>query len=93
VARYGGEEFVAVLPGTHTAEAVRAAERIVQAVDALQLPYGDGRTTTAHVTVSVGVTTTQARPELPMRQVLAKADEALYQAKHAGRHRVVSLPS
>jgi len=90
VARYGGEEFVVVLPRTDASFAVGAAERIRQAVEALQIRH-ESSTTALHLTASVGVVSCQAGPGLSIEQVLAVAEQALQQAKLEGRNRVCSL--
>ena len=82
VARYGGEEFAVVMPATSVEWAVRGAERIRQAVSEAPLPEQLRHLTT---TVSVGVSEFQVgdTPET----LIARADEALYASKHAGRNR------
>lgn len=83
VARYGGEEFVILLP--HTPDAVHAmavAEKIRAAIADTAFP-GPGR-----LTVSIGASLWQpADPDAG--SLIARADAALYQAKAAGRNRVV----
>nr|WP_315195753.1 diguanylate cyclase [uncultured Aquabacterium sp.] len=91
VARFGGEEFIAVLPHTSLAEAREVAERIRQAVQALQIPH-TGPDTLGVVTVSVGVAAGTARPGQIEVALVSTADEALYDAKHAGRNRVCTRP-
>jgi diguanylate cyclase (GGDEF)-like protein len=83
VARYGGEEFAAMLPETDVAGAAGIAERMRQAVEALQ-PEGNA------VTVSFGVATTIATDQSKPEALVAAADAALYEAKHAGRNAVRS---
>ncbi|HEY9027752.1 MAG TPA: GGDEF domain-containing protein, partial [Burkholderiaceae bacterium] len=86
-ARYGGEEFVLLMPATATPEAARCVvERIRHAVAAQdwQAVLGPGA---GAVTVSAGVATWR-RDESP-EAVLARADAALYDAKHHGRNRCV----
>ena len=89
VARYGGEEFIAVLPQTSAELAQQAAERIRLAVQALQVRH-ESSDTAAVVTVSVGVAGAQAIQGKTESDLIAAADAALYQAKHAGRNRVNS---
>jgi len=87
VVRYGGEEFCVLLPATSLPAAVALAERIRAATEATAL--------TAHpvkITVSVGVTAYAGAPGVTLETLLARADEALYRAKHEGRNRVVALP-
>jgi diguanylate cyclase (GGDEF)-like protein len=85
VARIGGEEFVAVVPGASDEAAVAIASRIADAFqNAAQ--FLDGQKIEA--TVSVGVASNGGRM-CNVVDVLASADGALYQAKNAGRNRVV----
>jgi diguanylate cyclase (GGDEF)-like protein len=83
--RYGGEEFVLVLPNSALADIVQRIEEIRLAVRGLHIRQGDRILST--VTVSAGVA--EARAGMTARELLAEADEALYEAKHAGRDRVV----
>jgi two-component system, cell cycle response regulator len=83
VGRYGGEEFLAVLPNC-TAEAGRVvAERVRQHI-------GDKPIATApmqmEITVSIGVS--QWHPGQEIRDLIHRADLALYRAKRNGRNRV-----
>jgi len=86
-ARYGGEEFSVVLPSTNTVGANVVAERIRRALEASQTIF-DGKT--LHISASVGVASAQGEHVEPVTALAARADEALYAAKHAGRNRVVS---
>ena len=90
VARYGGEEFIAVLPQTSAELAQQAAERIRLAVQALQVGHASSDTATV-VTVSVGVAGARAAQGHSESELVAAADAALYQSKHAGRNRVTSV--
>ena len=87
VARYGGEEFVLVLPETDTAEALRLAESLRDAVAALQVVVNDTGGT-ARVTVSIGVATLHLGDERSFEDLVNQADKALYQAKETGRNNV-----
>ena len=80
VARYGGEEFVLMLPGTDQAEAVARAEDLRAEIARSDLPGMDAR-----ITASFGVASFADRG--PGRLMRA-ADDALYEAKRAGRNRV-----
>jgi diguanylate cyclase (GGDEF)-like protein len=80
VARYGGEEFLVMLPETAMPEALEIAERIRSRIAAEAFP---GR----HMTVSIGVAEFPLHGSTP-EQVIAAADEALYEAKGEGRDRV-----
>lgn len=87
-ARIGGEEFVLLLPETDEAAAEIAAERLRKAIQVhtRALPGGN-----LEVTVSIGVV--GASLAMSGFEVMLKhADEALYEAKHTGRNRVVRAP-
>lgn len=87
VARYGGEEFVVLLPDTDSSGARVLAEKMRVEVEALHIPNPDS-SVSPYITISLGVVT--AVPEAdaaPDSDLLIKlADDALYQAKNAGRN-------
>ncbi len=88
LARYGGEEFVCLLPGTDQEKALQTAERIRLAVAQSECHKMDG--TPFHVTLSGGLcvwTPETVQPDAAQRLV-ALADEAMYEAKRAGRNRI-----
>jgi len=87
VARYGGEEFAVVLPGAHTADAVKIAEKIREAVLALKIEH-TGSETGPYATVSIGVCSCKPAVGGSMEEMLRDADTALYIAKGMGRNRV-----
>ncbi len=87
-ARYGGEEFALLLPGIAAADAAQVAEGLRAAVSALDLPHA-GSHVSSHVTLSFGVATHTPLPGTRPGVLVRAADEALYQAKHEGRNRVV----
>ena len=83
VARYGGEEFAVILPATGLQAAIRAAERARSSVaDGCFLVAGKQ----LQLTISVGVA--EAMP-VGAADLIARADEALYAAKAAGRNCVL----
>jgi diguanylate cyclase (GGDEF)-like protein/PAS domain S-box-containing protein len=89
VARFGGEEFVLVLPDTSAELAVRIAERLRVAIEALSTDV-DGQV--IRVTASFGVAQRAAQDS--QLEVLERADAALYSSKKDGRNRVtMSAPS
>ncbi|MGB5081352.1 MAG: diguanylate cyclase [Burkholderiales bacterium] len=79
--RYGGEEFLVMLSATSLDRAKESAERIRKQVQAEQ--FGDGS-----VTISIGVAEYPSHGETA-KSVIGEADAALYEAKGAGRDRVV----
>ncbi|APX94120.1 hypothetical protein BWR19_14900 [Halomonas sp. 1513] len=91
VVRFGGEEFVVLLLNASAASAYRAAERIRQGIEALGLP-NEGAPHAPMVTVSIGAAVTQPAEGMAPPALLRRADEALYQAKGAGRNRSVLAP-
>ena len=87
VGRYGGEEFLVILPETDLDGACVVAERLKQAVEALQIPH-EGSGLAPYVTVSMGVSAMVPRTEGDPAILLQLADQALYQAKQSGRNRI-----
>lgn len=88
VARYGGEEFVVLMPDTGPGLAREVAERIRRRVAETPLKL-ENAAADLHLTVSVGVASAEAvaaRDDL--RALLQAADDALYEAKRAGRNRL-----
>lgn len=86
IARYGGEEFCAVLPETDAEGARIVAERIRVAVELMQFEVGGQL---LPVTISVGVASVVPASADAGRDLVKLADAALYEAKGAGRNRVV----
>jgi diguanylate cyclase (GGDEF)-like protein/PAS domain S-box-containing protein len=103
VGRLGGEEFGILLPGSDAADAMVFAERLRQKIQATPLDCetaGEAilarvvpaaATITISTTASIGVTELCAADRAP-EQPLARADTAMYQAKHHGRNRVLAWP-
>ena len=96
--RYGGEEFVVLAPNAGSSSVLELAERIRHAVELLEVPAGE---VVLRFTVSIGATSLEAAhtqqgrgsAEAVLEGLLARADEALYLAKGAGRNRVEYLPA
>ena len=85
-ARYGGDEFAIVLAETPLAGGLVFAERVRAAIESEAIRAGDA---SIEITISIGVAEWQPRMRRP-EDLIAVADSALYQAKHAGRNRVTS---
>jgi len=88
VVRYGGEEFVILFPGATKGVASRQAENIRRAVETHPFKHA-ARQPLGAVTISGGVA---SFPEDARNSValLRAADQALYEAKAAGRNRIIS---
>ena len=101
-ARYGGDEFVVVLPGADLDRCLREAERLRATLAATIFAGGEPprRRPLVHVTCSIGAASAQPAPvgetsgasarERAATRLLRSADDAMYQAKHAGRNRVAA---
>ncbi len=83
ICRTGGEEFLARLPDTDMKQTIDIAEWLRRKVEKKPLPIPE------NITISLGVTCFIPGTE-QIDSVLKIADDALYQAKHEGRNRVVA---
>ncbi len=86
VARYGGEEFVVLLPRAHRAGALIVAEKLRRVVEATSFE-GEEVLPGRSLTVSAGLATCPEDGVTP-KELLERADWALYRAKSQGRNRV-----
>ncbi len=87
--RWGGDEFLIVLPDTPLSGAEHAGGSLTREIGLLRIPTNAG---TVSPTISLGVAGADPAEEDPM-SLIARADAALYKAKHSGRNRfVVSRP-
>ncbi|HEY8118924.1 MAG TPA: GGDEF domain-containing protein [Methylophilaceae bacterium] len=92
VARYGGEEFLMICTNTGIDEAELVAERLRKLIELNQINITDASNIkkTIKITVSIGVASLSSRIN-SKKKLIQAADQALYNAKGAGRNRVVVL--
>ncbi|MHC4570761.1 MAG: diguanylate cyclase [Planctomycetota bacterium] len=84
IARYGGDEFVLLMPETKLSDANILLERLRQQVKTISLPTIDS------ITISCGLAEWNGSPDDTAELILKRADNALYEAKRAGRNRIVA---
>lgn len=89
-ARYGGEEFALVLPDTDLRGATRIAEAAVAAVSQLRIAHAHSLSAPC-VSVSCGAAVLVHEIDMRAQQLVAAADQSLYQAKHRGRNQMVCM--
>lgn len=88
VSRYGGEEFAVILQDTTSATGLQLGQRLLETIRACEIAHDEG---ILRITVSIGIA--DLDPNGTPGQWLRAADNALYQAKRAGRDRVVAQRS
>jgi diguanylate cyclase (GGDEF)-like protein len=79
--RYGGEEFIIFCPNSSKEHSLALAERVRRTVAETKFPQVDWS-----LTVSLGVATYDPQRDTGLESLIARADEALYRAKHSGRN-------
>ena len=86
--RLGGEEFAILMPEVSRNEALKIAQRLLNATRDLQVPLGPHQ---IRATVSIGMVHVETlKPGQRIDELLLLADSALYQAKASGRDRIVA---
>jgi diguanylate cyclase len=89
LARYGGEEFTLILPGASLRNASKKAKQLCRSIAAAKYAADDSpRAEVVTVTVSIGVST--YRKGDTVKSLVERADQCLYNAKAAGKNRVVA---
>ncbi|MGL4368328.1 MAG: GGDEF domain-containing protein, partial [Spirochaetota bacterium] len=87
-ARYGGEEMTVVMPRTALEDALVAAERIRRNIENSRVKH-DGHDLS--VTVSIGVSQFDPARDSSTRDIIERADKAMYASKESGRNKVSFL--
>jgi len=80
--RWGGEEIAVLLLGANESDAISKADEIRQEISELKFSVPD-----LSITISAGVSSSQK--SLNFKELLDRADKALYKAKESGRNKVV----
>ncbi|WP_350594051.1 MULTISPECIES: GGDEF domain-containing protein [unclassified Pseudoalteromonas] len=83
IARYGGEEFVLLMPGTSLEHAIPQLEKLKKNIKKIPFKFKDKQ---IEITVSLGAT--QFKQGDTLLKAFDRADDALYEAKNAGRDRL-----
>lgn len=85
--RYGGEEFLVMIPDVHCDKALAIAEEIREKVANLRFVSAKTKERLPKLTISIGLSEMKNSDEFDT--IVARADDAMYKAKNAGRNRVV----
>lgn len=88
VARCGGEEFGCILPATDPDGALSIAEDMLRKVADLAIAH-ERSPVGGQISISLGVTSVLPQPDSSVARLVETADRALYEAKMAGRNRVI----
>jgi diguanylate cyclase (GGDEF)-like protein len=87
VARYGGDDFMLLIPGSDAQGVAELAEALRARIEAMEI-LSEGSPIDQIVTISLGVVTDYPTRAFSSADLIAAADEALYQAKEEGRNQV-----
>lgn len=83
--RYGGEEFAIILPDTDLDGAMHVANEVHRLIGERQIAHPDSPLD--YLSLSIGLAVAQPSGGEPPESLVARSDQALYQAKRQGRHR------
>jgi diguanylate cyclase len=86
-ARYGGEEFAIILPDTPISAGLRVAEVLRKSVESKEVINKASNENMGRITLSIGISEYTGNEEIPA--LIERTDKALYDAKRAGRNRVI----
>ena len=92
LARYGGEEFIATLAGSSELEAQNIAEAILESIRQANIKH-EKSGIASYVTLSIGIATIIPGNQMNYTDLINQADQALYQAKAAGRNQTMTYVS
>jgi diguanylate cyclase (GGDEF)-like protein len=87
IGRYGGDEFAILLPGSNEAQSLHVAERLRQKMISQPIITTRGKQV---VTLSLGIAEFSQTKDNNLEALLARADQALYAAKHRGRNQAAT---
>ncbi|OOM79654.1 phytochrome-like protein cph2 [Clostridium puniceum] len=90
VARYGGDEFMVVLPKYSIGDAVKLGEEIETKMEELNISHKFSKVSD-RVTLSIGVASVIPDENITIKELITKADNALYIAKKQGRNQVAYI--
>lgn len=85
IARYGGEEFAVLLPSTSAQTAIDIGERLRKRIEGGVFSF-DGKA--VRITASIGISHRPVENTCGVRDMMQKADHALYRAKNSGKNRI-----
>lgn len=88
IVRTGGEEFLVLLPTAGVETTREVGERIRSAVQDAGIPQRDSPEGVVTVSLGMALARTKGEADPEMQRARARADQALYRAKHAGRNRL-----
>jgi diguanylate cyclase (GGDEF)-like protein len=89
VCRLGGDEFAVILPETGPQDAFKVAQRLLQRMASTPPPLEAMTRAGENITLSMGLAS-YPKDGLSVKELVAKSDSRLYQAKSSGRNRVVA---
>jgi len=89
VIRFGGEEFLILLPHTHLNGAVKISKKIRDEIKKTKIHIENKIDKIVKFTVSIGVTECYCDDDKEIDTIVHRADEAMYEAKHNGRDKII----